>query len=407
MHPPVHLEPYDAARDRADLARLMLHAFNSPAELTDLWITRAGPENFRVARLHQPGPALATLAYIPWGQFFCGRRVSAIGIAGVATAPEARGQGLATAMMHDALREMHAMGAAISNLYPATRPLYRRAGYELAGSTFECRVRLRELSTRPGDRTAASLRPAADEDLPRIEALYRERIAERHGAIDRAHYGWPRVRQPKGEPAHGFVIEEHGAITGWIFHLRRDAAPNAHEVYGRNTLAISDVQAYTPAALRRIVAHLADHASMVSDATFDAGPAHPLLTALDEQSFTLQLVHHWMVRILDVRRALLERGYWGARNAALALDVADELIHSNREPLTLTLENGRPSVTPGHTPGAPSLRLDIRDLAAIYTGYLTPHQAALSGRITASDDTALTTARDIFLAPHPAPADRF
>lgn len=60
-----------------------------------------------------------------------------LGIAGVAVGPEARGLGIAAAMMAEAMREAERDGFAISTLYASTLGLYRKAGYEVAGHRFE------------------------------------------------------------------------------------------------------------------------------------------------------------------------------------------------------------------------------------------------------------------------------
>src|SRR5690606_17876867 len=95
-----------------------------------------------IRALRRRGQVLGGLLLIPMGQFFGCRRVSMTGVAGVSVVPAARGQGVATRLMTAALREMR-RGNALSALYPATMPLYRRVGYELAGARYRVEVPVR------------------------------------------------------------------------------------------------------------------------------------------------------------------------------------------------------------------------------------------------------------------------
>src|ERR1043166_7061219 len=91
--------------DVATIVRLYHHAFASTPDAEQKWIRPAGLENFRGVRESEKQHPCACLLRIPMGQYFGGRRVSILGIAGVATAPEARGQGLGKWMMGRAMAE--------------------------------------------------------------------------------------------------------------------------------------------------------------------------------------------------------------------------------------------------------------------------------------------------------------
>ncbi|MEU8393263.1 GNAT family N-acetyltransferase, partial [Micromonospora sp. NPDC048843] len=58
-------------------------------------------------------------------QWWSGRAVSAADVAGVAVAPEARGRGVARAMLTALLRGARERGAAVSALYPTVAAPYR------------------------------------------------------------------------------------------------------------------------------------------------------------------------------------------------------------------------------------------------------------------------------------------
>src|ERR1700751_1022343 len=67
-------------------------------------------------------------------QWWHGRPVPMAGVAGVMVAPEYRGGGIGRRLMTALLDEIAAQGYPLSALFPATMPLYRSLGWELAGA---------------------------------------------------------------------------------------------------------------------------------------------------------------------------------------------------------------------------------------------------------------------------------
>jgi predicted acetyltransferase len=102
-----------------------------------------------------------------------------------------------------------------------------------------------------------------------------------------------------------------------------------------------------------------------------------------------------MLRVNDVKLALEARGY--AVDGEAHLEIDDDLIPQNRGRFVLTVKSGRGTVRRG---GRGSTRLDIRGLAAIYSGFLSCAQAAAVGHAS-GDDVPL------FAGPVPWMADLF
>src|ERR1700756_3040081 len=66
-------------------------------------------------------------------QYWLGRPVKMAGVASVKVAPEHRGRGVGRALMTELLGRIAERGFPLSALYPATMPIYRSLGWELAG----------------------------------------------------------------------------------------------------------------------------------------------------------------------------------------------------------------------------------------------------------------------------------
>lgn len=84
---------------------------------------------FTVLVAEDGGRAMATVASIPMRQNVRGSAYPMAGIAGVATHPLARRQGLVRALMNQLLGEMCDEGHAVSALYPFRSSFYERFGY--------------------------------------------------------------------------------------------------------------------------------------------------------------------------------------------------------------------------------------------------------------------------------------
>ncbi len=92
-------------------------------------------------------------------QWWLGRAIPCAGIASVKVAPEYRGGGIGRRLMTALLDAVAERGYPLSALYPATMPIYRSLGWELAGGKYVATVPARSLRTLMApDAAAASAR---------------------------------------------------------------------------------------------------------------------------------------------------------------------------------------------------------------------------------------------------------
>jgi predicted acetyltransferase len=387
---------YEVAQDRdtPSLARMISLAFGGTPEGTKEWLARAGVHEVRLLREGQTDVACALR--VPMGQFFGSRSVPMMGVAGVAVAPEARGRGLATRVMQEFLKEARSEGAPISALYPATLPLYRRVGFEQAGYWMEYRLPISRIDVpSPG----LSVRPLSEKDMPAVKQCYRHIAQGFDGYLDRGEYIWSRITNPHQGEATGFVIDspDGRGLAGYCF-IRQERLPSQrHDVHA------TDLCASTPTAAARLLNFLGEFASVGEEAVFFGGPLHALTPLLGEQKFKMTFREYWMVRILDVAAALTARGYLPGVHAELHLDVGDELFPDNAGRYAVHVSDGHATVKRG---GNGSLRLNIRALASLYTGFTSPHALKVLGRIE-GDETSLRAASAVFAGPPPSMPDMF
>ncbi|MBM7114051.1 GNAT family N-acetyltransferase [Archangium primigenium] len=384
--------PPQGERELAQMVDILAQAFATPPEEirqrillpgADTWVLRAG------------GEVCATAALIPMGQWFGGRRVRCAGISAVGVAPPHRGQGSGGRLMQAVLGQARAQGFALATLYPSSQGFYRRVGFEQAGARLEHRVRMAGIEVRE---RGLSLRAVQPEDGPRLREVYALHARRQQGWLDRGPYVWTRVTHPRTDLVYGYLVEGAGGVEGYVYLARR-ALPGSY----RQELVLTDLVALTPGAGRRLLAFLGEHRALATEVVWRGGPAEPLLLLLDEQAYDSKILDRWMVRVLDARAALQTRGYAEGVSAALHLDVEDALFPENGGRFVLEVTQGRAQVREG---GEGDLKLDVRALAPLYTGYLTPDALRLAGALSASDDT-LRAATTLFSGPFPAMPDIF
>jgi predicted acetyltransferase len=107
------------------------------------------------------------------------------------------------------------------------------------------------------------------------------------------------------------------------------------------------------------------------------------LGLLPERIHRVRLLDHWMLRIVDVGAALASRGYPIGLKGEIHLDVVDDVLVANNGRYVLEIDSGRGQVSTG---GQGHLKIDIRGLAAMYTGFRTPAALMLMGLLSADDD---------------------
>jgi len=387
--------PSDDAEVKA-YAECVRQALFFPDVDLDTWIQREGLDNIRVAR--REGKVVGGLISQPMGQWFGGRSVPMAAVRGVGVAPEHRGTGVATRMMRALMEELHREGVPLSTLYPATETLYRRAGYEEAGVQLTYQLPVQAIDSC--DRTLP-LRRIEPKDHEALHAAYAAQASRTAGGLDRNEWAWQRVFSPllSAKDTHGYLVEQDGRVTGYVVYTQVQGERIAHA----HKLALSDFVVLTPEAGRRLLTFLADHESMVDSITWYGAPADPIHYLLGEQLWQHVDRLDWMLRVVDVAKALEARGYPPGTTGEVHFDVRDDVLPQNNRRCVLEVAESSGHVREG---GDGTIRLDVRGLAAVYSGHLTPLGLKTTGLSDASDDDLLAMAR-FFAGPSPWMSDRF
>jgi predicted acetyltransferase len=325
------------------------------------------------------------------GHYFGGQSVRAGGITAVGVAPDQRGSGVGKWMLQQSLEELHRQGMPLASLYPATTAFYRRTGFERAAQRLIYDIPLAAIGVRDYTLEAG---PAGPDEYPIIKQLYTQQAARGAAFMDRPAFYWENILDPKDKRTYTFIVRRDGVPEGYVVF--------SHASWGEQ-LKVNDVVALTPAAGRRLLTLLADHRSMIESLRLPGGPNDTLLFLLAEQKQKVGWSLDLMLRIVDVIGALGARGYPAGVSAELHLDVCDELLPSNNGRFVLNVADRHASVRSG---GTGRVSLHVRDLAALYSGYMTPQELRAAGSLD-GPEVDLATAAQIFAGPRPWTPDMF
>ena len=372
--------------------RAMIDVMQVSLNFSDAWAARRGPllpiEDFRCA--YEDGVLKATAAGHRFRQRFGGRSMAMSGIFGVATLPEHRASGLASAAVTQVLREARAEGMVLSALYPAVLRPYRKLGFELAGSYATHRL---PLDAIPSD-LGADLPPVTEMDLDRdlegIKACYLRWIAPHNGPFEPQNDAWwtTRILAPGIEGQSRFVVVRgpEGTIDGYAAFSYKPVAGRLDVDYG---LSCSSLAATTDPALRALLAYFRGFRGVGVWVEWPGAPADPISLLIPEQRITTPFSFAWMLRLLDVAGAFAQRGY-PPIDAEAVIAVADPLFPENAGPWRITVKNGMAEVTA--EPEARVRSIPIGAISAMFSGYLRLPDAVRQGHLDAGDPAVDTLA---------------
>jgi predicted acetyltransferase len=304
-------------------------------------------------------------------QWWAGRAVPCAGVASVKVAPEYRGQGTGRRLMTELLAMIAARGYPLSALFPATMPLYRSLGWELAGGRYEAIVPARSLqrllppdasALDAPDRPAAATGPEVRRAGPRDAAAVLAVIGRCHEAArDSGPVTWdePLAARWLARPdMYAYLTDDGFAAYRWA-----DA---------NKTLFVEQVRAASPGSLRALWSVIASHGSTVGKIRARVGPNDPFWWLTHERDAVIAKRSLWMLRVVDAPAAIAARGFPPALTLSVPLVIDDNTRPANSGHWQLSVSDGKGTLIPNGPVSPPTgsipLTLGARGLAALYAG---------------------------------------
>jgi predicted acetyltransferase len=282
-------------------------------------------------------------------QWWCGRPVRMAGVAGVVVAPDYRGRGVGGRLLDGLIERGRALGHPLSVLYPANVSVYRKRGWELAGSQYRFTIEARLLRDLRGG--GVPVRPATPDDAEALFEMFRDDVRRnRHNGIKDTDL--EEMREDLASPGIYAYVAERGFVQyGWdgsdlvVYLLVAADAETARALWA--------VVGSGSSIAKRVHAYLA--------------PDDPVAHLVAESVEPKVRVNRWMLRCLDARAAVEQRGYPLGVEVEVPLVLSDEQVPANRFSGRLAVGGGRGSLVAGEA-GAGATRLGPHGLAALYAG---------------------------------------
>ena len=333
------------------------------------------------------GEMATSFAAFPFTVRANGKSISYAGITAVGTRPEHRRRGLLRRIMTQALQEQRERGQWLAGLWASQAAIYQRYGFAAMGARRRYQVDSVDVRFVDGDGGSAQMRRyEGGEALDEMKAIYRDYIADRFGYLHRSSFVWQDTVLGEDEAsgplwtalAYGAEGEPRGYV---VYSLRSNKVNNVargQEIVVRDLLWL-DADAY-----RSIWSFLGMH-DLVGRIVWDSAPIDdPLLELMQEpRMLHAQDTEATWLRLVDVNEALKGRGYDSDGAVSIALE-PDDLAPWNTGTHELSVAGGIADVH--QHDGAGAVTMNVRTLAAAYSGSRRVRDLAHWGLIQGADD---------------------
>src|SRR5205807_1089104 len=194
-------------------------------------------------------------------------------------------------------------GAVVSSLFPATVPFYRRLGYEFGGTWTIHRARLDHL---PRGEDRAEL--FEGDDPGELRSCYESFAEGRTGLVEGETDDWWAVRilqrWRQDAASRAVVVRGDDGVEGYAcFSIETRGEWRGFDI------DCTHLAGTTPRALRALLAYFRRYRGVGSGLVWAGPPNEPLGLLLEEESLEVRRHMRYMSRLLDVPRALADRGY--------------------------------------------------------------------------------------------------
>jgi predicted acetyltransferase len=359
-------------------------AFAFDEERTRRYVEMTGLDCFRV--LEKNGQSAAVWAVVPCGHWFGGRVVPAANIAHVAIQPEFRGGGFAAEILDLSCEDARRDGAILASLFASTRPVYRRAGFNLAGHEMIYEADTSELYKIREE--LRSRRVLLEDARAVLEPIYRAVCSAEFGLLDRHDAHWNAHFNTTTSVPSVFVFGENEGYA-----VLDTSSPGMIE--------IRDWAAINGATARQILKFVGTFSTVFERTRWHGAPQDALVFAMPDKGWRLVHQEEFLIRVLDPASALTARGYvCSDAELTLVVEGGDRVAHR------ISIRDGRATCAPRAIDDKRVLAVQASHFASLYSGFRSASFLRRAG-VADGNPEAVALADKVFAGPSPWVAEHF
>jgi len=318
------------------------------------------------------GNLIAAINMLPYEMSFDGNIVKMCGIAGVVTAPEARGTGVMGKVYEQCLAKMKEDGYLFSILFPFSYAYYRKFGYELAYEKRSTKVPIDCFRKYPFPKDSVKFWKKGD-SIDDLKFVYESFKQGRNYAINRSNESWEKIVEdadPYINLHYTYIhYDSNGKADAYIsFKSKR---PDKHD---RNEMHISEFAWATKEGMLDMFGFIGGLSPQFGTVHWNV-PEDIDLGSMFAEGWDVETKAHtnFMTRIVDLPKALSMMRVPAIPSGKVVMDVIDKSMPCNSGKYAVSWNSGK--LTVEKTEANPDISTSIETLVQLIVGYTTPQTA--------------------------------
>jgi predicted acetyltransferase len=373
-----------------------MDAFVSEREQTERWVERVIKPNLEDTRVlvGDDGEIKVQMAIYYPGLWLGTAAVKTPGIFAVASPPENRRTGYIRQMLFGVMHELRAAGYGTVILYPFYFPFYKKFGYEQAGSFKQTTVKMAQFS-KFRSKTKGRWKQLGPDQWAEFNALYEADCKGHFGLLTRDEQWWREQMLvfQNNKPRKSYIwYNEAGEAQAYILYRFEEQKDHERE------LKVRDMVWLNLAAKHEILAFIANHDSQAIKVSWGAtSPDFEIMPLLDDPRAVEEKIEPgYMLRILDVELAMQQRPWPNGVTGSFSLVVRDDGLEWNNLAVQVAVDDGKTTVTRLAENRQAGLSCDVRQLAQMVAGFLSPVKLVELGLLEVRNQSELQSAQRLF-----------
>ncbi|MCJ8014961.1 GNAT family N-acetyltransferase [Paenibacillus sp. KQZ6P-2] len=357
-------EDFDAMIELGEYA----FQYRMSAEQEEKARKRFTPENTWGA-FDEEGRLSAKLALLPVDIYVYGEKMPMAGIAGVATWPEYRRQGLVKQLLTHSLQVMNESGKLLSMLHPFSFPFYRKYGWEMFSEYKKYVIPTDKLPAK--EETEGTVRRDI-KDIAILNQIYEEYAKGYNGMMLRSEDRWK----------NSILDDEHTAV-----YYSPSGEPEGYLLYiaEKKELFVAEFVWLSEESRKALWTFLCNHDSMVTQTVLAQLPADDgLAYMLADPRVTQEIVPFGMARIVNAAGFIEAFPFQSSgQEQSWTVQISDPYAPWNEGGWQWKLSgDGKASAIPADPNEKTQLQCDIQTLTTMMLGYKRPTELWKMGRLT-------------------------